>query len=91
MEYYHLGSDTESDGSTSSFSLGVADSGKWHIVVNNSKHPRIHRLSEEEVLARSVGGIPLIQLVRQHSSRLFEAPRDARPKRHHDGDPLPPP
>jgi hypothetical protein len=65
MEFYHLGSDTESDGSTSSFSPGVADSGKWHIVVNNSKHPRIHPLSEAEMLGRSVGGIPLIELARQ--------------------------
>jgi hypothetical protein len=76
MQFYDLGSDTESDGSTSSFSLGVADSGRWHIVINNSKDPRIHRLSEKEMLTRVVGGIPLTELVRHQLSRLFDASSD---------------
>jgi hypothetical protein len=76
MEFYHLGSETESDGSTSSFALGVADSGRWHIMVNNSKQPRVHRLSEREMLARSIGGIPLIKLVGERLSRIFETSSD---------------
>jgi hypothetical protein len=84
MQFYHLGSNTESDGSTSSFSLGVADSGRWHIVINNSKDPRIHRLSEEEMLARVIGGIPLTELVRHQLSRVFEASRDGRYARQDD-------
>jgi hypothetical protein len=72
MQYFHLATESKSNGSTSSFHLAVEDSGLWHIVLNNSKDPIIHRLSDEEMLDRIVGGIPLVKLAQKQLARLYE-------------------
>jgi hypothetical protein len=69
---YFLGSESH-HGSTSSFYLVVADSGLWHIDMNDSKDPKQgHSLSEGEMLKGSIGGIPLTQMIGNKLSHLYE-------------------
>jgi hypothetical protein len=69
---YFLGSESL-HGSTSSFYLVVADSGLWHIDINDSNDPKSgHSLSEGEMLERSIGGVPLTQMIGNKLSYLYE-------------------
>jgi hypothetical protein len=69
---YLLGSESV-HGSIKRFYLVVADSGLWHIDMNDSNDPkRAHSLSDREMLERSIDGVPLTQMIGNKLSHLYE-------------------